>query len=112
MTRINQLTRDRTVLTAILTPASTNGTRSHPEMVGDMSRATLNFDLSKILFVRFWPGSRSILTPKIKHVHLLVLIRERLQAPTTTTPETTVQPLGRHIANEPCKYLPLSRPHM
>jgi len=28
--------------------------RSHPEMVGDMSRVTLNFDLSKIPFVRFW----------------------------------------------------------
>jgi len=28
-------------------------TRSHPEMVGNMSRATLNFDLSKIPFVLF-----------------------------------------------------------
>jgi len=28
-------------------------TRSHPEMVGDMSRVTLNFDLSKIPFVDF-----------------------------------------------------------
>ena len=28
-------------------------TRSHPEMVGDMSRVTLNFDLSKIPFVYF-----------------------------------------------------------
>jgi len=28
-------------------------TRSRPEMVGDMSRVTLNFDLSKIPFVRF-----------------------------------------------------------
>jgi len=28
-------------------------TRSHPKMVGDMSRVTLNFDLSKIPFVRF-----------------------------------------------------------
>ena len=27
--------------------------RSHPEMVGDMSRVTLNYDLSKIPFVRF-----------------------------------------------------------
>ena len=26
-------------------------TRSHPEMVGDMSRVTLNFDLSKIPFL-------------------------------------------------------------
>jgi len=26
-------------------------TRSHPEMVGDMSHVTLNFDLSKIPFV-------------------------------------------------------------
>jgi len=28
-------------------------TRSHPEMVGDMSHVTLNFDQSKIPFVRF-----------------------------------------------------------
>jgi len=28
-------------------------TRSHPEMVGDMSRVTLNFDLSNIPFVQF-----------------------------------------------------------
>ena len=28
-------------------------TRSHPEMVGDMSRVSLNSDLSKISFVRF-----------------------------------------------------------
>jgi len=28
-------------------------TRSHPEMVGDMSRVTLNFDLSKLHFVHF-----------------------------------------------------------
>jgi len=28
-------------------------TRSHPEMVGDMSRVTLNDDLSKIPFVHF-----------------------------------------------------------
>jgi len=31
----------------------TNQTRSHPEMVGNMSRATLNFNLSKLPFVRF-----------------------------------------------------------
>jgi len=28
-------------------------TRSHPEMVGDMSHVTLNFDLSKIPFMHF-----------------------------------------------------------
>jgi len=28
-------------------------TRSHPEMVSDMSRVTFNFDLSKISFVHF-----------------------------------------------------------
>ena len=28
-------------------------TRSHPEIVGDMSRVTLNFGLSKIPFVHF-----------------------------------------------------------
>jgi len=46
-----------------------------------------------------------MLTPKIKHVHLLVLISERLQTattamPTPTTPDATVQPLGRHIVNK------------
>jgi len=30
-----------------------NLTRSHPEMVGDMSRVTLNFDPSKIPFMHF-----------------------------------------------------------
>jgi len=35
-------------------------------MVGDKSRVTLNFDLSKIPFVRFEPESRLIITPKIK----------------------------------------------
>jgi len=30
-----------------------HATGSHPEMVGDMSRVTLNFDLLKIPFVRF-----------------------------------------------------------
>jgi len=74
---------------------------------------------------RVWPGTltyqkfllcvssqgqepRPILTPKIEHVHLLVLIWERLQTPTTTTmmtttptmPDAIVQPLGRHIANK------------
>jgi len=33
--------------------ASPQKTRSHPEMVGDMSHVTLNFDLSKIPFVHF-----------------------------------------------------------
>jgi len=28
-------------------------TRSHPDVVGDMSHVTLNFDLSKIPFVHF-----------------------------------------------------------
>jgi len=41
-----------------------------------------------------------ILTPKIRHVHLLVLIWEWLQLPTTATLNTTVQPLGRHIVND------------
>jgi len=54
-------------------------------MVRNMFHVTLNFDLSKIPFVHFEPGSRPILTPKIKHVHLLALIWERLQTTTTTT---------------------------
>jgi len=90
-----------------------NQIRSHPEMVGDMSCVTLNSDLLKISFVHFQPGSRPILTPKIKHVHLLVLIWERLQTPTTTTtttkPDATVQPLGRHIAKKVISILPNSQ---
>ena len=42
------------------------GARSHPEIVGDISRVTLNFDLSKIPFVHFLPVSRPIFAPKIK----------------------------------------------
>jgi len=34
-------------------------TRSHPEMVGDMSRVTLNCDLSKIPFVRFYTHTKN-----------------------------------------------------
>jgi len=54
----------------------TETTRSHPEMVGDMSRVTLNFDLSKIAFVHAFLArvKTYILTPKTKHAHLLVLI--------------------------------------
>ena len=78
----------------------------------NMSRVTLNFDLSKIPFVHFYLRSRRTLTPKIKHVHLLVLIWERLQTPTTTatttttptTPDATVQPLGWHFANKHGSY--------
>jgi len=36
-------------------------------MVGDMSRVTLNFDLWKIPFVRFLPGSRPILITHTKN---------------------------------------------
>jgi len=36
----------------INTEEQTKKTRSHAEMVGDMSRVTLNFDLSKLPFVR------------------------------------------------------------
>jgi len=35
------------------TPTMTQQTRSNPEMVGNMSRVTLNCDLSKIPFVHF-----------------------------------------------------------
>ena len=46
-----------------------DGTRSHPEIVGDMSRATLNFDLSKIPFV---PCKFLVVTMKklLKSVHI------------------------------------------
>jgi len=36
-----------------LVQSDNSETRSHPEMVGDMSCVTLNFDLSKIPFVHF-----------------------------------------------------------
>jgi len=36
-----------------MTIFTTVSTRSHPEMVGNMSRVALNFDLSKIPFVHF-----------------------------------------------------------
>ena len=39
--------------TRAMDAAVLRATRSHPEMVGDMSRVTLNFDLSKIPLVRF-----------------------------------------------------------
>jgi len=56
---------------------------------------------NKKSFCAFLATVKTILTPKIKHVHLLVLIWQWLQTPTTTptTPDTKVQPLGRHIAN-------------
>ena len=79
-------------------------------MVGDMSHVTLNFDLSKIPYAHFLPGSRPILTPKIKHVHF---IGSHLRAVTdaddddnddadadNAVRDSTVQPhIGRHIAN-------------
>ena len=54
----------------------------------------------QIFLLCIYSYARPILTSKIRHVHLLVLIWERLQMPTTTTtPDATVQSLGRHIAN-------------
>jgi len=44
-TRVRTLPRQRVVAVV--------KTRSHPEMVGDMSRVTLNSDVSKIPFVHF-----------------------------------------------------------
>jgi len=38
---------------SVITVITSASTRSHPEMVDDMSRVTLNFDLSKIPFVHF-----------------------------------------------------------
>jgi len=46
--------------------------------------------LSKNSFCAF------LLSPKIKHVHLLVLIWERLQTPTTTTTTTPTTPDANH----------------
>ena len=56
-------------------------------------------------FCAFLARVKTYTHTKTKHVHLLVLIWKRLQTPTTTTtttttPDTTVQPLGRHIANK------------
>ena len=66
-------------------------TKSHPEKVGDTSCVTYQKFLLCI--------SSQVKTKKIRHV--LVLIWEQLQRPTmmTTTLDTTVQPLGRHITN-------------
>jgi len=58
-------------------------------MIGDMSHVTLNFDLPKIPFVHFYPGSRPILTPKIKRTftgsHLRVVTDADAGHHTTTT---------------------------
>jgi len=43
----------RTILTKMPDKEADKATRSHPELVGDMSRVTLNYDLSKIPFVHF-----------------------------------------------------------
>jgi len=40
-------------VTIIISATLSINTRSHPEMVGDMSHVTLNFDLSKSPFVHF-----------------------------------------------------------
>ena len=58
MARIQRVRVTRRGSRAVLRKVSSdlrenNQTRSHPEMVGDMSRVTLNSDLSKIFFVRF-----------------------------------------------------------
>jgi len=42
-------------------------TKSHPEMVSDMSRVTLNCDLRKFLLCVSSQG-QDILTPEIKHL--------------------------------------------
>jgi len=62
-------------------------TRSNPEMVGDMSCVTLNFDLSKIpLLCVFSQGQDLYSHQKLNIVHSAVLMWERLQ-----TPDATVQ---------------------
>jgi len=43
-------------------------------MVGDMSRVTLNFDLSKNSFCAFLARVKTYIHTKIKYAHLLVLI--------------------------------------
>jgi len=48
-------------------------TRSHPEMVGDMSRVTLNTYQKFLLYISS-QGKDLYLRQKIRHVHLLVLI--------------------------------------
>jgi len=73
-------------------------TRSHPEMVGDMSCVTLNFDLSKILCaslarVKTYTHTKN-LTCTFTGSHLRAVTDADDNAP-----DNTVQPLGRHIAN-------------
>ena len=71
-------------------------TRSHPEMVGDMLRVTLNFDLSKFLLCLSSQGRDlyALRTPKIKHVHLLVLLRA-----ITDADDDDADNAGRHRAD-------------
>jgi len=52
-------------------------TRSHPEMVGDMSCVTLNCDLSKIPFVRFYPWSRPIYSHQKLNMYIYWFSSER-----------------------------------
>jgi len=67
-----------------------------------MLRVTLNIDLSKN-FLGVSTQGQDLYSHQKLNVHLLVLTWERLQTPTrttTTTSDTTVQPLGRHMAND------------
>jgi len=61
-------------------------TRSHPEMVGDISRVTLNFNLSKIFLCVSSQGQDLYSHQKLN----MYVYWERLglQTPTTTTPIT------------------------
>ena len=47
------MTTTMTTMTTVTSTTNTVATRSHPEMVGDILRETLNSDLSKIPFVCF-----------------------------------------------------------
>ena len=76
-------------------------TRNLPRIVDDTSRVTLKFDRSKILFVHFQPGSKTYThTKNSTCMRWFASESSFLQTPTTTTtPDNTVQTLGRHIAN-------------
>jgi len=76
-------------------------------MVGDMSCVTLDFALSKIPFVRFYSQGQDLYSRQKLDMYIYWFSYEsaRLQTPATTTttptsPDATVQPLGRHITNE------------
>ena len=73
-------------------------------MFGDISRVTLNYDLPKIPFVCFYSQlGQDLYSHQKLNMYVYWFSSEsgytRRRRAMTTTPDATVQPLGRHIAN-------------